>query len=396
MLVFEFKVKATKQHYQAINEAIRIGQFIRNKCLRYWMDTTKEDKVNGFSLNKYTKVLADHPEYPFVATLNSQARQASAERAWSSIARFYDNCKQQIPTKKGFPKFKKFSRSVEYKTTGWNLSSCRKYLTITDKTNIGKLKLIGSRDLHFDDKKLIKRIRLVKRADGYYTQFCIDIERKELLPTAGQSVGVDVGLAAFYTDSNGNKVDNPRYLRKSEKRLKRLQRRLSKRVKGSKRRNKQRTKVARQHLKVSRQRKDFAVKEAKALIRSNDAVVYEELKIKNMVKNRHLAKSISDAGWSIFTSWLDYFGKIHGRFVYAVAPGYTSQNCSSCGEVVKKSLSVRTHICSCGCVLDRDQNAAINILNKAFENTVGQTEINAQGQKNLCLVSENLLDKFAG
>jgi putative transposase len=105
---------------------------------------------------------------------------------------------------------------------------------------------------------------------------------------------------------------------------------------------------------------------AKALIQSNDLVVYEDLKVSNMVKNPKLAKSIQDASWSMFTDWLDYFGKIHGKFVIAVNPQYTSQQCSDCGNIVKKTLSVRTHICSCGCV---DENAAINILARA--NTVG-------------------------
>lgn len=92
MLVFEFKVKGNNRQYQAIDEAISIGQFIRNKCLRYWLDAPREEKVNRFSLNKYTKVLADDLEYPFVARLNSMARQSMAERAWASISRFYDNC----------------------------------------------------------------------------------------------------------------------------------------------------------------------------------------------------------------------------------------------------------------------------------------------------------------
>ena len=186
---------------------------------------------------------------------------------------------------------KKFSRSVEYKTCGWKLSDERKYLTITDKTGIGKLKLIGSRSLSFYDRALIKRVRLIKRADGYYAQFCINLARTEVLESTGLEVGIDVGLASFYTDSEGNKVENPRYLRKSEKRLKRLQRRLSKRYKRGKKQSnnyhKQRKKVAKLHLKISRQRKDFAVKTARALVRSNDAVVYEELKVKNMVKNKY-------------------------------------------------------------------------------------------------------------
>jgi putative transposase len=144
-------------------------------------------------------------------------------------------------------------------------------------------------------------------------------------------------------------------------------------------------------LQVSRQRKDFAVKTALCVVKSNDLVAFEKLQVKNMVKNSKLAKSISDAGWSLFTQWLEYFGKVYGRVVVPVAPQYTSQNCSSCGEIVKKSLSVRTHVCQCGCILDRDHNAAINILAKALKqtgydlSTVGRTGTsNACGEMTLC------------
>jgi putative transposase len=299
------------------------------------------------------------------------------ERAWFAISRFYDNCKKGL-AQKGYPKFKKFSRSVEYKTSGWKLSEDKKSIHITDKTGIGKLKLVGSYNRQILDKSLIKRVRLIKRADGFYCQFVLDLERVEPLDSTGKEIGIDVGLNHFLTDSNGEKVNNPRFLRKAEKRLKKAQRQLSKKKKGSNKRQKQKSKVARLHLKVSRQRKDFVVKTAKALIQSNDLVVYEDFKVSNMVKNRKLAKSISDASWSMFTNWLDYFGQIHGKFVIAVNPQYTSQECSNCGSIVKKTLSVRTHICSCGCVLDRDENAAINILHRA--NTVGRTEIQALGQ----------------
>jgi putative transposase len=341
------------------------------------MDSTKEDQVNYATLCRLTTELSNSPEFSFVGKLNSMARQASAERAWFSISRFYDNCQRGL-AKKGYPKFKKFSRSVEYKTSGWKLTEDKKFIHITDKTGIGKLKLIGTFNREILDKSTIKRVRLIKRADGFYCQFVLDIERVETFDSTGKEVGIDLGLNHFLTDSNGYKIDNPRFLRKSEKRLKKAQRKLSKKKKGSQKRLKQKSKVARLHLKVSRQRKDFAVKTAKALIQSNDLVVYEDLKVSNMVKNPKLAKSISDASWSMFTDWLDYFGKIHGKFVVAVNPQYTSQQCSSCGNIVKKTLSVRTHVCSCGCVLDRDENAAINILARA--NTVGRTEIQALGQ----------------
>lgn len=377
MRVIEFKVKATQQQQQiAILEAIRIQQFIRNKCIRLWMDSSREDKINYASLCRFVTTLSHDSDTPFVGKLNSTARQASAERAWFAISRFYNNCKKGL-AQKGYPKFKKFSRSVEYKTSGWKLSEDKKSIHITDKTGIGKLKLIGSYSRQILDKLLIKRVRLIKRADGFYCQFVLDLERVEPIDSTGKEIGIDLGLNHFLTDSNGKKVNNPQFLRRAEKRLKKAQRKLSKKKKGSNKRQKQKSKVARLHLKVSRQRKDFVVKTAKALIQSNDLVVYEDLKVFNMVKNRKLAKSISDASWSMFTDWLDYFGQIHGKFVIAVNPQYTSQECSNCGSIVKKTLSVRTHICSCGCVLDRDENAAINILRRA--NTVGRTESQALG-----------------
>ena len=393
MLVYEFKLKAQPNQYQAIDEAIRIGQFIRNKCLRYWMDAIKEKKVNFNSMCKLIPSLC--LEFPFAAKLNSTAKQASVERAWLSVSRFFANCKNKIVGKKGYPKFKKFSRSVEYKKSGWKLSVDRKYLTITDKTGIGSLKLIGTYDLHYYQLEQINRVRLVRRADGYYAQFCIDQERLEDCTLTGKSIGLDVGLESFYTDSQGKKIDNPGFLRKSEKKLKKLQKRLSRTKKGSSNRKKAHNRLARKHLKVSRQRKDFAVKQARCVITSNDVVAIENLNVKGFVKNHHLSKSISDASWSMFRLWLEYFSKVFSRKLIAVNPAYTFQECSACGEKVKKTLSTRTHICNCGCVLDRDENAAINILAKAL-NTLGHKEINASGQNDLYLISESLLNKFNG
>jgi len=280
MRVIEFKLKTNSHQKIAIQEAIRVGQFIRNKCLRFWMDSTKEDQVNYATLCRLTTELSNSPEFSFVGKLNSMARQASAERAWFSISRFYDNCQRGL-AKKGYPKFKKFSRSVEYKTSGWKLTEDKKFIHITDKTGIGKLKLIGTFNRQLLDKTTIKRVRLIQRADGFYCQFVLDIERVEPFDSTGKEVGIDLGLNHFLTESNGHKIDNPRFLRKSEKRLKKAQRKLSKKKKGSQKRLKQKSKVARLHLKVSRQRKDFTVKTAKALIQSNDLVVYEDLKVSN-------------------------------------------------------------------------------------------------------------------
>jgi len=367
MLVFEFKAYGKSNQFTAVDEAIRTAKFVRNSCIRYWMDNKN---VGKYDLNKYCAVLASN--FPFADELNSMARQASAERAWSSISRFYDNCKKGVAGKKAYPQFQKDCRSVEYKSTGWKLADDRKSINFTDKKGIGRLKLKGTRDLHFYQISQIKRVRLVKRADGVYVQFCIDIARKENTALSGNTIGLDVGLKEYYTDSNGITVENPRFLRKGEKVLKRCQRRVSRKVKGSNNRDKARRILGKRHLKISRQRKDHAMKLARCVISSNDVVAYEDLRIKNLVKNHCLAKSINDASWYQFRVWLEYFGKVFEKITVAVNPQYTSQECSSCGVIVKKTLSTRTHVCKCGCVMDRDENAARNILSRGL-GTVGHT-----------------------
>jgi transposase len=202
----------------AIEEAIRIVQFVRNKALRLWMDMRGTNKND---LQCFCAVLAK--EFPFARRLNSQARQAAASRAWFAIGRVRlgGNKKQQIAT---FP--------------------------VTQ----------------------IKRVRLVRRADGYYVQFGVQTERKiDHIPT-GRRVGIDLGLKEFLTDSDGNTVANPRHLRKAEKRLKRLHRRLSRKQKKSANRRKARKVLAKGYLKVQRQREDFARKTANTLIRSSDLI----------------------------------------------------------------------------------------------------------------------------
>lgn len=393
MLVLEFKAYGKSNQLAAVDEAIRTAKFIRNSCIRLWMDvknTTKND------LQKYCAVLAK--QFPFANQLNSMARQASADRAWSSISKFYDNCKKGKPGKKGFPKFQKDGRSVEYKTSGWKLASDRKSITFADKKGIGRLKLKGTRDLHFYQIDQIKRVRLVKRANGIYVQFCVSVDRNETLDPTGKTIGLDMGLKDYYTDSNGVTVENPRFLRKGEKVLKRSQKRVSRKIKGSQNRGKARQVLSKHHLKISRQRKDHAVKLARCVVQSNDLIAYEDLRIKNMVKNHCLAKSINDASWYQFRAWVEYFSKVFGKVTVAINPAYTSQECSSCGEIVRKSLSTRTHVCKCGCVMDRDRNAARIILGRGLS-TVGHTGTfaldasNALGDESSTLFGVSLIEQ---
>ena len=325
MLIYEYKLDGNTAQYAAIDEAIRVVQFIRNKCVRLWMDT------RGIS-------------------------------------------------KKGYPQFQHNNRSVEYKTTGWKLDRDGRHITFTDGCGIGRLRLVGNKQQKIEafPPKQIKRVRIVHRADGYYCQFSVQADRKIAhIPTARQ-IGIDVGLKAFYTDSEGNAVENPRFLHKAEKQLKRLHRRVSKKQKQSANRNKARKRLAKAYLKVQRQREDFARKTASTLTTSSDLVAYEHLQIPNLVKNHKLAKSISDAAWGRFLRWVNYYGELHAIPVLAIAPQFTTQDCSGCGKRVWKSLSVRTHACPhCGLVLDRDHNAALNILEKALDGTGGHSGTDA-------------------
>lgn len=391
MLVLEYKVKGKKAQYAAIDDAIRTTQFIRNKAIRYWMDADKELKVDKFALNKYSTQL--RKEFPFVADLNSMAVQSAAERGWFAISRFYDNCKSSKSGKKGYPRFQKDCRSAEYKTSGWKLHPTKRRITFTDKKGIGELKLLGKWDIQSYDTKDIKRVRLIRRADGYYAQFCMGIDVVDIQPKTGAEIGLDVGIESFYSDSNGHHEPNPKFLRKAEASIKKSQRRIYKKVKGSLGRRNSRKLYAKKHLTVSRQRIEHAKRVARCVIKSNDLVAYEDLRVSNMVKNHCLAKSISDASWYLFRQWLEYFAVKFDKIAVAVPPHYTSQKCSGCGVIVKKSLSTRTHNCSCGCELHRDVNAAVNILNLAKARD-GQSRSNAVGVGISTLVGASLLEQI--
>jgi putative transposase len=205
-------------------------------------------------------------------------------------------------------------------------------------------------------------VTVSRQADGWFVSFsCVDVPTQPLPPT-GRETGLDVGLKVFLVTADGEAVENPRHYRKAEKVLAKAQKRLSRRKKGSKRREKAWGLVAKKHEKVKRQRRDFHHKTALSLVRQYDVVYLEDLRVANLVRNHHLAKSISDAGWAAFRTILEAKAAWAGRQVVAVPPAFTSQDCSACGARVAKSLSVRTHVCpSCGLILDRDQNAARNI-----------------------------------
>jgi len=265
----------------------------------------------------------------------------------------------------GSPRFQGRDRyhSFTYKQFGNGATRENGFLVLS---KIGRLAVRWSRPLEGTPKT----VTLSQEADGWYVGFsCAEVPIRPL-PLTGHETGIDVGLKVFLITAEGEAVENPRHYRRGEKRLAKAQRRVSRRKKGSNRRKKAVALLAKAHQTVKRQRTDHHHKTALTLVRAYDTIYLEDLQVRNMVRNRSLAKSISDAGWAQFRSILTSKAAYAGKWVVAVSAQYTSQDCSGvlpdgnrCRQRVAKSLSVRTHVCpSCGLVTHRDENAALNIF----------------------------------
>jgi putative transposase len=227
-----------------------------------------------------------------------------------------------------------------------------------------------------------KTVTISKEADGWYVSVSCEEVQTQPLPDTGCETGIDVGLKVFLVTAQGEHVENPRHERKAEQELKKAQKCVSRRKKGSKRWRRAVTRCAKKYQKVKRQRTDFHHKTALALVRRYDVIYVEDLQIANMSRRpafrpdghgshlhngarakAGLNKSIQDAGWFSFRRVLACKAAWAGKRVEAIPPAYTTQDCSGCGERVQKTLSVRTHVCpTCGLQMDRDENAALNIL----------------------------------
>ncbi len=356
-----YRAKINKQTEANCNKWLELCRNLYNQSLEQRINTYKEKKE---SISVYTQ-MAQLPELrkssiEFKA-VNSQVLQDVIQRLDKAYKAFFQRVKQGNG-KAGFPRFKSKNRydSFTLKQSGWRLES--RYLHIK---NIGRFKLFLSKPIEGDIKTITIRR---SPTDKWFVAFsCDDVPCREF-PETTADIGIDVGIKSFCVDSDGNQVQNPKYFRQSEKLLRRRQRSLCRKKKGSNRRGKARLLVAKAHEKVSNQRKDFLHKTANAYIDKFQTIYIEDLNIKGMVKNRHLAKSISDCSWGMFFNFLSYKAEEAGRAIVKVPPHNTSQMCSGCGEKVPKDLSVRIHRCPfCNLILDRDLNASLNIIR------VGQT-----------------------
>lgn len=292
--------------------------------------------------------------------------QTLADRLSKALKRVFH--RKELGCKVGFPRFKSANRwhSIQLRQYG----SGRDVFLNPETKRLHVPKKLGSRIKVKQHRPLIgtpKSAHLVLRADGHwYVLIVCELGEPTAENRDGPGIGLDVGLTHFVADSDGNTVKNPRCFRTAQKRLRRVQRKTARRKKGSNRRRKASKQAAKQHLKIARQRKDHAHKVARRYVDAYAFIAVEDLRVSNMLKNRHLAKAIADASWSAFKNILTLKAEEAGARVVEVPPHFTSQRCSNCSEIVQKSLSVRTHVCgSCGYVEGRDVNAARNILAKA-------------------------------
>ncbi len=257
----------------------------------------------------------------------------------------------------GYPRFKGRNRynSFTYSQSGFEILRLDGKLKLS---KIGQIRII----LHREIEGRIKTCTIKRDIDRWYAVFSVETDKKVKPATIKTSVGIDVGLTTLLTLSNGKQIEPPKYLRQSEDKLSHEQKRLSKKKSGSKNRDKQRLNVARIHRKIRDQRKDFAHKTSRWLVDTYDQIVFEDLRIQNMMQNHHLARSISDAGWYQLQNFTAYKAEWAGKYVeFCIANG-TSQECHVCGNIEHLTLADRIFHCSrCGNIEDRDVNASINI-----------------------------------
>jgi putative transposase len=335
-------------------------------------------RQRGRSVSRYqqeAELKAIREAFPEYAAIHSHVLQDVLARLDKTYQAFFRRVANG--EKPGFPRFHGKDRyhSFTYKEYGNGARLDTGYLVLS---KLGRIAVRWSRPV----QGTIKTVTVSKEADGWYVSFSCADAPVEPLPLTGLETGIDVGLKVFLITADGEPIENPRYYRKAEKALKNAQKRVSRRKKGSKRRRKAVQVLARKHQHVRRQRSDFHHKVALALVRAYDTIYVEAIQPSNLsrrpapMQDEHgryehngasqkagLNTSMHDAGWGHFLSILAFKAACAGKRVEAVNPAYTSQDCSGCGKRLQLSLSVRTHVCTnCGLILDRDENAARNIL----------------------------------
>jgi len=355
----KFRAYPNKEQENLINQTLGCCRLIYNKGLAMRNDAFANGKKVGY--NQTSAMLTDLKKkdaFSFLKSVDSIALQQSLRDLDRGFKNFFEKRAKH-------PQFKsKHNHHQSYRTINQkdNIRIVGKYIKLP---KLGYVKIKQSMEVGHINNVTIERTPTGK----YFVVLNVDFE-PEMKPNNGSSVGIDVGIKCFYSDSNGNIVENPKYLEKSTKKLIREQRRLSRKQKGSNNRNKQRIKVAKVHEKINNQRNDFLQKQSTMLVRENQTICIEDLNVKGMIRNHKLAKSIASVSWSKFFTMLEYKATWYGNEIIKVPTMYpSSQTCSCCGykNPLVKNLSVRKWECpNCHTKHDRDTNASINILNKGL------------------------------
>jgi putative transposase len=354
---FKYRIYPTKKQTTLLNRMLEECRWVYNETLAYRKNAW-ETEQKSISLFDTQKLLTQwKKERASLSTVHSQVLQEAQTRVDLAFKAFFRRVKKgETP---GYPRFRGRGRydSLAYPQSGWKIEQ---ELGQTRLSKIGTIKTIFHRPIEGKIKTCILR----RKATGkWFICFSCEVSPKPL-PHSEKAVGIDVGINSFATFSNGEKIDNPRFFRTEEKEIAKVQRKLSKIEKKCSKEYKNRKHIlALVHERIVDKRSDFSHKLSRRIINQFGIICFENLNVKEMVQNHCLAKSIQDAAWNQFVTLTTYKAEEAGRSVVLVDPYNTSKRCSRCGVLVPKTLNDRVHSCSiCGLKIDRDENAAINIL----------------------------------
>lgn len=355
MKSFKYRLYPTKSQIKSLESTLETCRRWYNQCLAERKDVYE---MAGVTIGKYEQMsrIKDFRKVnPFAANVPFQVLKVTTMDLDKAFGAFFRRVKTGEAV--GYPRFKGQNRfdSFGYQELGHTYRIDGRRLKIS---RIGRIAMRWHRPIEGN----VKTLRIIRQDGKWFACFACEVEAQPL-PQTGQSIGIDVGISSLITTSEGDKVDNPKWYKAGQAGLRVIQRRVSRRKKGGSNRRKAVHQLQRQHEKVTNQRKDFLNKLARNLIEQNDLIAIEDLQVRNMVRNRHLSKSIMDSGWGYFRQRLEAKAVEAGRIVVTVPPAYTSKTCSDCGSIFEHlTLSDRWVTCDCGLSLDRDHNAALNIL----------------------------------